>query len=216
MQTVDLKAVARTQVGKSAVRKLRQAGSVPGVVYGPKREPIAVAFDAREFRKSVGLHEGNPLIRIASDESGIGGCVVLLRDAQYDALSGDIVHADFYEVDMAKKIRVPVPLTFSGKPAGVVRGGILQPVRRDVEVECLPGSIPESIDVDVSALDIHDSVHVSQLVLPDGVEVPFDVDFTLVTVAPPTVAEAAEEAAEEEPSVPEVESTGSAEEESDG
>jgi large subunit ribosomal protein L25 len=84
---------------------------------------------------------------------------------------------------------VRVPLHFTGKAAGVALGGILQPVQRDVEVECLPGDIPEFLNVDVSALEIHDAVHVSQLHAPEGVKVCYDTDATLVTVLPPTVEE---------------------------
>lgn len=191
MQTVSLTATLRAEAGKSAARRMRRTGVVPGIFYGPKRQPSLVAFNAKQFREQVGRHEGASIIQIDSDAAEIRGKIVLLKDAQYDALSGEITHADFYEIDMAATIRVPVALHFVGKPAGVVRGGILQPIRREVEVECLPASIPESIDVDVTELDIHDSIHVSQLRLPEGVAAPFDVDFTLVTVAPPTTGAAA-------------------------
>src|ERR1700687_1692286 len=90
---------------------------------------------------------------------------------------------------MRQKLRVRVPLHFSGKAAGVALGGILQPVQRDVEVECLPSDIPEFLTVDVSALNIHDAVHVSELQAPEGVKVCYDNDATLVTVSPPTIEE---------------------------
>ena len=203
MQTVSLTATLRFEAGKGAARRMRRSGSVPGIFYGPKIQATPVTFMAKQFRERVGRHESSSLIEFDSEADALRGKIVLLKDAQYDALSGEVTHADFLEVDMSQRIRVHIALHFVGKPAGVVRGGILQPIRREIEVECLPARIPESIDVDVSNLDIGDSIHVSQLTLPDGVAPQFDVDFTLVTVASPTTeaaptASAAEEAAAEE------------------
>jgi large subunit ribosomal protein L25 len=101
-----------------------------------------------------------------------------------------VIHADLYEVDLSAKIAVRVPLRFIGKAAGVVRGGILQPIVREIEVECLPLDIPEFFNVDVSELDIGDSVHVEELTMPEGVTALFDSNFALVTVVTPTVEEA--------------------------
>jgi large subunit ribosomal protein L25 len=103
---------------------------------------------------------------------------------------------------MAASIRVPVPLHFTGKPEGVVLGGILQPVRREIEVECLPTDIPEFIEVDVTPLSIHDALHVSDVVLPNGVVAIYDTDFAIVTVVAPTVEEAAPAAEAEAAAVP--------------
>jgi large subunit ribosomal protein L25 len=168
---------------------MRRNGDVPGILYGPRRQATPVAFRAKEFREQVGGHESAPLIQLDSEADELRGRIALLKDAQYDALSGVITHADFFEVDMAEKIRVPVALHFVGKHAGAVHGGMLQPVCRELEVECLPASIPDFIEVDVTALEIHGSIHVSELVLPDGVTVPSDADFTLVTVAAPATGD---------------------------
>ncbi|HYD46716.1 MAG TPA: 50S ribosomal protein L25, partial [Terriglobales bacterium] len=136
--------------------------------------------------------EGSHLIRFRSDLAELSDRVALVKDTQFNALTGAVVHADFYEVDLEATIRVPVPLHFVGKPAGVIYGGVLQPIRRDIEVECLPMAIPEHIEVDVSPLGIHDAVHVSQLALPEGVSAVYDTDFALVTVVPPSVTETRE------------------------
>jgi large subunit ribosomal protein L25 len=132
--------------------------------------------------------------------------MVLIRETQHHPVSGAVLHADLYEVDMTANIRVPVPLHFVGKAEGVVLGGILQPVRREIEVECLPTDIPEYVEVDVTALNIHDALHVSDVSLPAGVVALYDSDFAVVTVLPPTVeaaptaeAEAAVAPAEGEP-----------------
>ena len=100
-----------------------------------------------------------------------------------------MLHTDLYEVDVTAKIKLRVPLHFIGRAEGVELGGILQPIRREVEVLCLPTEIPDYIEIDVSALGIHDAVHISDLKPPAGVEIPFDTDEALVTVLPPVVEE---------------------------
>lgn len=189
METVELEVVSRTTAGKGVARRMRHAGKVPAVFYGPKRPSTMIAVDAKEFLQKVATLEGSHLIRFRSTVPDIADKVVLVREAQYHPVTGAVLHADFYEVDMTRKLRLRVPLHFTGKAAGVTLGGILQPIQRDVEVECLPGDIPEFIEVDVTALDIHDAVHVSELRAPTGVKVCYDSDATLVTVLPPTVEE---------------------------
>src|SRR5262245_23722160 len=108
---------------------------------------------------------------------------------QFHPISGDVIHADLYEVDLTARIQVRVPLHFVGRAAGVTRGGILQPIVREIEVECLPMDIPEFFDIDVSALDIGDSVHVSDMSMPEGVTAVSEASQALVTVVTPTVEE---------------------------
>jgi len=189
MQTVELEATLRQTGGKGPARRLRQAGKAPAVFYGPQRQTTMIAIDAKEFLQKVAALEGSHLIRFRSAVADIGDKVALVKETQYHPVTGAVLHADFYEVDLTQKLRVRVPLHFTGKAAGVALGGILQPVQRDVEVECLPGDIPEFLNVDVSALNIHDAVHVSQLQAPEGVKLCYDTDTTLVTVLPPTVEE---------------------------
>jgi len=121
---------------------------------------------------------------------------------QRHPITGDVIHADFYEVDVKSKLRVRVPLAFKGKPVGVELGGIMQPILREVEVSCLPTDIPDAINVDVSSLGIHDVLHMSDLQPPEGVEVQFETDEPLVTVLAPTVEEVKVEAAAEEEAAP--------------
>jgi large subunit ribosomal protein L25 len=122
-----------------------------------------------------------------------------VKEMQFHPITGDVIHADLYEVDLTAKITVRVPLHFVGKAAGVVRGGILQPIVREIEVECLPLDIPQFFDVDVSELDIGDSVHIDKLIMPEGVTVVSEPDLALVAVVPPTVEEAPAAAAEAVP-----------------
>jgi len=189
METVELQAEPRTTGGKGEARRMRLGGKVPAVFYGPKRPTMMIVIDSKEFLQKVYALEGSHLIRFRSSVGDVADKVALVKEAQYHPVTGAVLHADFYEVDMTQKLRVRVPLHFTGKAVGVALGGILQPVQRDVEVECLPGDIPAFINVDVSALDIRDTVHISELQPPAGVKVCYDTDAALVTVLPPTVEE---------------------------
>lgn len=198
METVELNAEPRPRTRKGQTRQMRRQGKVPAVFYGPKRPAAMIVVDAKEFSEKVSALEGSHLIRLRSNAEEISNRVALVKETQYHPVSGAVLHADFYEVDMTEKLRLRVPLHFTGKALGITLGGILQPVQRDLEVECLPGDIPGFIAVDVTALNIHDAVHVSQVQAPQGVRICYDVDTTLVTVLPPTVEEVkVEEAAAE-------------------
>ncbi|NIO07535.1 MAG: 50S ribosomal protein L25 [Deltaproteobacteria bacterium] len=200
METLSVPIQLRDSSDKRAARRLRRGGELPGVFYGPKSEPIPLRVNKKQLLKSVPDLEGSHLIRIESEASSLKDKVVLIKDIQVHAVTGEIQHLDFYEVDLSQKLTVKVPLHFVGKPEGVVKGGILQPVVREIEVECLPSDIPPSLDVDVAPLDIGHTFHVSELPMPQGVVAVYDNDFTLVTVVAPTVEETkAEEAAEAAP-----------------
>jgi large subunit ribosomal protein L25 len=192
----------RTGRGKGTARKMRRSGVIPGVLYGPKRQStVPVTVNAEEFDRKLSHLEGSHLIRLLADGGGDGELndrMVLVREIQRHPVTAAVLHADFYEVDLTERLTVSVPLHFIGKPAGVVAGGILQPVMREVQVECLPTEIPEFINVDVSALGIHEAVHMGELQLPEGVTPVGDQTQPVVTVLPPTVEEAkpAAEAAE--------------------
>lgn len=189
MEAIEFNVEVRSTSGKGAARRARRAGRVPGIFYGHRREPTPVFVDAKEFATKVATVEGSHLLRLASAVETVHGRLALLKDSQYHPVSGAVLHADFYEVDLQQTLRVRVPLHFVGKAVGVAAGGILQPLRRDIEVECLPLDIPSSIDVDVSALGIHDSIHGSSLSPPAGATFVFEDDFGVVTVLPPTVEE---------------------------
>lgn len=189
MEIFEIQVTARNSGVKNVSRRLRREGRIPGVLYGPKTEPTPLAMDKREFSLRIAGLEGSHLVRLKSDAQGLAEKVALVKEMQYDALSGEVMHADFYEVDLSAKIQVNVPLHFVGRAAGVVRGGILQPIAREVEVECLPMDIPEFFNIDVSALDIGDSIHVEDIAMPDGVSSIAETNYPVVTVAAPTVEE---------------------------
>lgn len=210
METLEIQADAREAGNKNKARRLRRAGKIPGVLYGPKTQAIALEIDKKDFSNRVAGLEGSHLVRLKSASSALADRVALVKDVQYHPITGEVVHTDFYEVDLSARIQVHVPLHFVGKAAGVVRGGILQPVVREIEVECLPLDIPGFFNVDVTALDIGDSVHVEDVLMPSGVTAIYDSNFALVTVVPPTVEEApaaAPAAAEAAPTAPPQEET---------
>lgn len=190
METLEIRVDARDKKRKRDAKRLLRSGKIPGILYGPKTQAIALALDKREFSSRVADLEGSHLVRLKSDSSELADKVALVKDMQHHPISGDVIHTDLYEVDLTAKITVNVPLHFIGKAEGVVRGGILQPIVREIEVECLPLDIPAFFDVDVSALDIGDSVHIEELTMPEGVTAVYESNLALVAVVPPTVEEA--------------------------
>jgi large subunit ribosomal protein L25 len=190
VETVEIQIEPRETGTKGKAKRLRREGKLPGVFYGPKAQTVPLEVDRKDFLTRVADLEGSHLIRIKSGSPLLADKVALVKEMQFHPVTGEVVHADFYEVDLSAKIRVKVPLHFVGKAAGVVRGGILQPIVREVEVECLPMDIPEFFNVEVSELDIGDSLHVTELTMPEGVTAASESDLTLVTVVPPSIEEA--------------------------
>jgi large subunit ribosomal protein L25 len=189
LETLEIKVDAREKKHKRDAKRLLRGGKIPGVLYGPKTQAVALELDKREFTSRVAGLEGSHLVRLKSSATALAEKVALVKDMQYHPISGDVIHADLYEVDLTARIQVHVPLHFIGKAFGVTRGGILQPNVREIEVECLPLDIPQFFDVDVSALDIGDSVHVEDLKMPVDVTAVSESDLALVSVVTPTVEE---------------------------
>lgn len=189
METLEIQADAREAGSKQKARRLRRDGKIPAVLYGPKTQPVSLELNAKDFTTRIAGLEGSHLVRLKSATNTLAEKVALVKDMQYHPLTGDVVHADLYEVDLTAKLQVNVPLHFVGKAVGVTHGGILQPIVREIVVECLPLDIPAFFDVEVSALDIGDSLHVADLQMPSGVAAIYDSNFALVTVATPTVEE---------------------------
>ncbi|HLK86416.1 MAG TPA: 50S ribosomal protein L25 [Candidatus Binataceae bacterium] len=199
METVELAAEIRETRPKSRVRGLRREGRIPAVLYGPKTKATAIAISGAELRARVSSSARQRLMRLKSSAPELNDRHVIVKDIQRAPVSGNFVHADFYEVDLTQPLRVEVPLRFVGKAVGIAEGGILQPLVREVEVECLPLEIPEVVEVDVTALNIHDVIHISAMSFAGNVKPIFDTDYAVVTVLPPTVAEAPVVAAEAAP-----------------
>jgi large subunit ribosomal protein L25 len=195
MQRPVLTAEIREGVGKEKAKKLRLKGLIPGIFYGPRAQTIPLVIDSKELAKALQTEAGeNVLIDLdirkgpQSDRK-----VVMLKDIQVDPLQRVTLHTDFYEVAMDEMVTVEVPVHLVGKPEGTKVGGILEQVRRVIQVQCLPGDIPKSIDIDVSALNIGDSIHVQEINV-EKAKIISDTNFTIATVVPPVVEEKVAEA----------------------
>lgn len=187
METLEIQVEARDKQRKRDARRLLRNGKIPAILYGPKTPAVGLALDKKEFSRRVAALQGSHLVRLKSGAAALAEKVALVKDMQFHPISGDVIHADFYEVDLTAKIQVHVPLHFVGKAVGIARGGILQPIVREIEVECLPLDIPEFFNVDVTGLDIGDSVHIEDLQMPEGVASMAEENLALVAVVPPTV-----------------------------
>lgn len=194
METVALKAHTRETRGKGAARVLRREGRIPAVLYGRETAATPISVELRALETILREGTGNVFIDVnIEEEAGAEPHTVMIKEMEVHPTQRNILHADFYEVDMKRKIRVDVPVVTEGVPAGVEEGGILQVIRRELEVWCLPNKIPQEIVIDVSGLGIGDSIHIEEVPADEGVEYPHDVDFTVVAVASPTMEEEEEE-----------------------
>ena len=187
----------RTETGKGPARRLRREGKIPAIIYGPGREPQPVVVDPKQVKKILRSPTGkNTLLTLKSDDSELKGRKVLIKDQQIDPITDELIHIDLMEVKEDRPVRVRVPISFKGKPKGVERGGILEEHIRELEIMCLPSQIPEILEVDISELDLGDSLHIRDLKL-EGIRVLTEGHLALVTIVAPEVAEAGEEAEEE-------------------
>lgn len=182
----------RREAGKGVARKLRAAGRIPGVCYGQGEKSVSIALDPHQLRRLIEKSDSgmNTIFNLAVDGGGsLDGKMVLLRELQRDPVRGTYLHADFYAVNVEEAIEVSVPIHIRGKARGVDLGGVLDQALRELELECLPLAIPKEIVVDVSELDVGDSLHVRDIVLPEGVKLVSDGDLSVVSVVAPTKEE---------------------------
>jgi len=196
LETVEVPVETRQVGNKRDAGRLRRDGILPGVVYGRGTDGVAMQVNGRELRSRVGSLEGSHVLRFKSGADSLDGRLVLIKNVQYHPVTHAVAHIDFYEVDVTRKITVMVGLHFVGRAEGVVHGGVLQPIARELEVECLPMDIPAQIDVDVSSLEIGHALKAGDITLPPDV-VNHTPDLTLVSVLAPTVSTLGEEGAEE-------------------
>ena len=179
-----LSAEPRSATGKGANRKLRGTGKIPAVIYGRGRDSQPVVLDP--IALDTLLHKSGAGLNTLIDLSVAGRTeTVLVKELQRHPVHGRALHVDFFRLDLTQKITVSVPIHFIGKAHGVEFGGILDHPLREIEVECLPRAIPEFVEVDVSALEVGQSIHVSDLRLPDGVEVKTDAALPVASVVLP-------------------------------
>jgi large subunit ribosomal protein L25 len=190
MERPVLKAEIREGSGKGAARKLREKGLIPAVFYGPKSKTIPLVVDSKELANTLKTEAGeNVLIDLhIVKDANTDRKVVMVKDIQIDPLQMKMIHTDFYEVTMDVMVTVEVPIHLVGKPEGTKMGGILEQIRRVIQIQSLPGDIPKGIDVDVSSLMIGDSIHVKDIQV-GKFKILVDPNVTVATVVPPVVEE---------------------------
>ena len=196
MSETALVVEAREAIGKGAARKLRAAGKIPAILYGRGRDSLPLALDPRALDRILRSSGANTLLDLTvQGHPEVKDTVALVKDLQRDPLRGSIVHADLYAVDLTRAVTVDVPIHLVGKARGLDFGGILEHTLREVALECLPRSIPESIEVEISHLEVGDVIHVRELTLPEGVTLVTDGDLGVVHIALPQAEPTPEEAA---------------------
>jgi large subunit ribosomal protein L25 len=195
MERPVLTAEIREGVGKEKAKKLRAKGLIPAIFYGPKSQTISLVIDSKELAKALQTEAGENVLIDLDIRKGAQSDrkVVMLKDIQIDPLQRKTLHTDFYEVAMDEMVIVEVPVHLMGKPEGTKMGGILEQVRRVIQIQCFPGDIPKSIDIDVSPLKIGDSIHVQDIKV-EKAKIISDTNFTIATVVPPVVEEKVVEA----------------------
>src|SRR4030067_780258 len=195
MERPVLTAEIREGVGKEKAKKLRTKGLIPAIFYGPRSQTIPLVIDYKELTKVLQTEAGENVLIGLDIRKGAQSDrkVVMVKDIQIDPLQRIALHTDFYEVAMDEMVTVEVPVHLIGKPEGTKMGGILDQVRRMIQIQCLPGDIPKSIDIDVSALKIGDSIHIQDIQV-EKAKIISETNFTIATVVPPVVEEKVVEA----------------------
>lgn len=201
MAMMELSAVRRHGAGKELARKLLSRGKVPGIMYGKGQESRPVEFERRDLDKFLGVaRRGTVIVRLSvQDGTDRKESYAVLKEVQTNARTDRVIHVDFYEVAFGKKFRIEVPIRVKGKAAGVEQGGIVEQVTRSLEVECLPANVPEFLEVDVTPLEIGQSLHLKDIPFPEGVlPVEKEMTATVVAVHAPRVEEVVTVVPEEE------------------
>ena len=197
MRQVELVARKRNVFGKGAARNLRRAGIIPGVLYGRDQDTMSVQINEQTFKKFLRANGENMLIDLNIDEYGTEP--VLIKELQRHPVKRSLVHADFIRISLDESVTAPVPITLVGSPPGVQEGGVLTFLLRQISVTCLPLLIPEEIQVDISEMNIGDTIRVADLALDEEIENLEDPQSYIVSVVPPIVeAEPVEDVEEDE------------------
>lgn len=171
MQQTQLNIELRSKTGKGISRQLRMADMVPGVVYGKDMDPVAVSIKHRELRAATAGEGGqNNLITLVGGGS-LDQSMAIIVDLQRDPLKGTYKHVDLHRINMTEKLRVTVPIVLKGAAIGVKEGGLLDLSLHELHIECLPGNIPDHIEIDITELAIAHSIHINELAVPEGVKI---------------------------------------------
>ena len=199
MSELTIEVNKRTGIGKGHNRRLRASGSVPAVVYGGDLDPVPIQVSDRTLREHLRTGAGENAVFLLKLAGAKEQRHAMIRALDIDPISREILHVDFQRIDLTEKIRVEIPIELVGEAVGVVRdGGVLDFVHREVEVECLPGDIPNHLEIDVSKMEIGMHVEAKDLELPTGVELMEEPDRVIVALAHSRVAQELDELEESE------------------
>ncbi len=181
-QVIDVE--VRSENGKGAARKLRATGKIPAILYGHKEQPTALALDPRQLRKQLRASAlgRNTVLKLQGLQREV---MALIKETQIDPIRRDLLHVDLFEVRATDKVTVDVPLEFEGKPVGVVKGGEFAILERVVKLQAGPLQIPRSVTVNVTALDLGQTIHVGELPLPEGVTFAGDTKLAVASMKAP-------------------------------
>lgn len=194
MQQSTVKATPREAAGRRAVKKARAGGGIPGVVYGKDfGAPLPVLVDAKDLRAALTGHGGSAVLNLEIE--GRGQTTAIVQERQLDVITKRLIHIDLHAISLDEVVEAHVPLVLVGTPPGVKEGGILDFVVREVTIESLPTDIPDHIEIDVSSLNMFDTIHARDIVAPVGVKITENPDEIVVTILPPSKAEEAPVAA---------------------
>lgn len=200
---VTVKAERRDGTGKGVNRKLRQEGKLPAVIYGAGADPISLTLDAHQVLHTFsGISVENTIVNVEVEGEKVP-VATLVREVQTHPYRNELLHVDFLRVEKGVAVELEIPVHFEGTPSGVRNdGGILEQSIHQLHVSCIPSAIPDAIHVDVSALEIGDSLQISDLTIPEGVEVLMDMSLTVCSLQAPRLVVVDEAADEDEAGEP--------------
>lgn len=200
MDQTMLDARIRTQKGKGAARRLRKNNEIPAIFYGPKTDPVMLAVDFPELEQIMTQASSENIVidlQLHTDH-GKETRKAMIKDLAIDPVSSRCLHADFYEISLDRKVSVSIPIHLINTPVGVKNGGILQPIMRELAISCLPDKLTNFLEIDVSGMEIGDSLHISDIKLPEGISCDEDEHLAIAVISAPSAGKASEEAEEGE------------------
>lgn len=205
MANEQINSEARNKTGKGEARRLRKSGWIPAIFYGPKTTPTMVSLNYSELEKMLRGKSAENIIfdlNISSDKKGKPK-TAMIKELQIDPVTRNFLHVDLYEIALGESIEVNIPIELINTPIGVTNGGVLQHTMRELSVSLLPKDLVDKIEIDVSSLDIGETMHIRDIPLPPGLTPTEDESITVATVVAPTVEKEVEEVEEEEEAIAE-------------
>ena len=197
MENLVLNIERREELGKGGARRLRRAGYIPAILYSPHKDDpeVPIKILKKEFHKIFSGDAEHHVLNLKLEDEEL---MAVIKEIQRDPIKSDVLHVDFFKVFKGEKVIVEVPIELIGEAKGVKKGGILEHLLREIEIEAIPSQIPDAIEVDVSDLDLGDTVLVEDLKLPEGVEAITPLETAVVSILSPIKEETGEEVEEEE------------------